>query len=137
MGSVGSSNGVSLPNVHLWATSTGLTLTSVGVVGGGVPSDNVGLAVDEFDVVGALRITVTSSVLGTSLVVTLVHTAIGSHFDEVESTVQTARQLGDIDVEGELLADEVEHLVLTVGLHEVGTGPDIGGVLARGDELQG
>ena len=79
----------------------------------------------------------TSSVLGTSLVVALVDTTVGSHLNKVESTVQTARQLGDVDVEGELLADEVEHLVLGVALHEVGTRTNVSRVRALGDELEG
>jgi len=137
MGSVGSGNGVGLPDIHLWAAGTDLTRSGVGVVRGGVPSLDVGLAVDELDVVGALRIAVTGSVLGTGLVVALVHATISGHLDEVQSTVQTARQLGNIDVEGELLADKVEHLVLGVGLHQVGTGTDVVTVRALGDELQG
>jgi hypothetical protein len=69
--------------------------------------------VDELDVPGALRITVASSVLGTSLVVgVLRETTISVHLDEVESTVETARKLGDVDIKGELAVEQVEHLVL-------------------------
>jgi hypothetical protein len=78
----------------------------------------------------------TSSVLGTSLVVALAKATIGGHLDKVESTVQTAGKVRDINVEGELLIDQVEHLVLGVCLHEVGTGSDVARVLALGDELE-
>lgn len=137
MGSISSGDRVGLPDVHFRAASTNLTLTGVGVVRGRVPANNVGLTVDELDVVGALRIAVTSSVLGTGLVVALVQATVGSHLDEVESTVQTARKLGDIDVESELLTNKVEHLVLGVGLHEIGTRTNVAGVLSLGDELEG
>ena len=137
MRSVGSGDGVGLPDVHLGAAGTQLALAGVGVVVGRVPALDVGHTVDELDVVGALGVAVTSSVLGTSLVVALVDTTVGSHLNKVESTVQAARQLGDVDVEGELLADEVEHLVLGVALHEVGTRTNVGRVRALGDELEG
>jgi hypothetical protein len=137
MGSVGGGDGVGLPDVHLWAASTDLTLASVRVVGRRVPALNVSLSVDELDIVRTLGVAVSGSVLGTGLVVTLVDTTVGGHLDEVESTVQTARQLGGIDVEGELLADEVEHLVLGVALHEVGTRTDVAAGGTLGNELEG
>jgi hypothetical protein len=137
VGSVGSRDGVGLPDVHLGAASTDLAGSRVGVSGGGVPSLEVGLAVDVLDVVGALRIAVTGSELGTGFVVALAEATVGGHLDEVQGTVQTARQLGGVDIEGELLADEVEHLVLGVGLHQVGTGPNVGAAGALGNELQG
>jgi hypothetical protein len=130
-----SGDGVGLPDIHLGAASTNLTGSRIRVGVGWVPAFNVGLAVDELDVVGTLRITVTGSELGSGLVVALAHSTVGGHLDEVESTVETARQLGDIDVEGELLADEVEHLVLGVGLHEVGTRTNVCSAVALGDEL--
>lgn len=93
------------------------------------------LAVDEFDVFGALSVTVTSSVFGTSLVVGEArHTTILVHGDEVESTVETAREVAHVNVKGKLLVLELEHLVVSVVLHEVDTGPDVLGVWALGDE---
>jgi hypothetical protein len=133
--SVGGGDGVGLPDIHLRAASTDLTLSCVRVRIRGVPAFNIGFAVDELDVVGTLRITVTSSVLGTGLVVALSNTTIGGHLDEVESAVETTGQLRDIDVEGELLTDEVEHLVLCVALHKVCTRTNVGGVRALGDEF--
>lgn len=88
---------------------------------------------------GALGVTVTSSVLGTGLVVGLLgHTTVLGHLDEVQGTVETALKLGNIDIEGELLVLEVEHLVLSVGsVHEVDTGADVGRVGALLDKLVG
>lgn len=153
VGGICGGDGVGLPDIHLSAAGASVTLTSVGVVLGAVPALDVGLAVDPLDVVGALSVTVsyevsaaevmdelvklTSSVLGTGLVVALVDATVGSHLSEVESTVQTARKVRNINIEGELLVDEIEHLVLGVGLHEVSTGSDVAGVLALGNELQG
>ena len=55
------------------------------------------------------------------------HATIGSHLGEVDGTVETAGELGDIDVEGELLVEQVEHLILGVGgVHEVDTRADVG-----------
>lgn len=136
MGGVGGGDGVGLPDVHLGAAGTELTGSSVRVSIRWVPALNVGNTVDVLDVVGALSIAVTGSVLGTGLVVALAHTTVSGHLDEVESTVETARQLGNIDVEGELLADQVEHLVLGVGLHEVRTRTNVGGVGVLGHELE-
>lgn len=82
-------------------------------------------------------IPLTSSVFGTSLVVALVDATVGSHLNEVKSTIQAAREVGNVNIEGEFLVDEVEHLVLGVALHEVGTRSDVGRVRTLGDELQG
>jgi predicted ABC-type sugar transport system permease subunit len=83
-----------------------------------------------------LRITVASSVLGTSLVGgEFGHTTIGVHLGEVEGTVETAREVGDIDVERKLLVEELEHLVGGVAGHEVDTRPNVR--LGRsGDEFE-
>jgi hypothetical protein len=132
---VGGRDGVGLPDIHLRAARTDLARSRVRVGVRWVPTLNVGLAVDELDVVGALGITVTGSELGTSLVVALSDTTVGGHLDKVESTVETTREFGDIHIEGEFLADEVEHLVLGVALHEVGTRTDVGSAVALGDEL--
>jgi hypothetical protein len=112
--SVSSRDGVSFPNIHLGAACANFACSGVGVALRGVPAFDVGLAIDELDVVRALRVTVSSSVLGTSLVVSFADTTVSCHLDEVKSTVEATGELGDIDVEGELLAHEVEHLVLGV-----------------------
>lgn len=96
------------------------------------------LSVNELDISGALRITVTSSVLSTGFVIgVLGRTTIGVHGGEVESAVQTARKLRDVDVKGELLIKHVECLVvgLTAWRHEVNTGADVF-LLAGGDKLE-
>lgn len=83
------------------------------------------------DIVRALSITVTGTILGTSLVARVLgKTTISVHLNEVQSTVETAVKLGNVDVEGELLVEEVEHLVLGVGgVHEVDTATNVLGVL--------
>lgn len=94
------------------------------------------LAVDELQVTRALRIAVAGTHLGTSLVAgVLSHTTIGIHLGEVEGAVETAGEVGDVDVEGELLVEELEHLVARVGLHEVETGADVL-VGTAGDEVE-
>ncbi|KAJ8109446.1 hypothetical protein OPT61_g7451 [Boeremia exigua] len=133
VGGVGGRDGVGFPDIHLGAAGTHLAISGVRVVGRTVPALRVGLAVDPLDVVGALGVAVSCRVL----VVALVEATVGGHLDKVESTVQTAREVGNIDIEGELLVDEVEHLILGIRLHEVGTRSYISRVLALGNELQG
>ena len=94
------------------------------------------LAVDELDVLRALGVAVTSSVLGASLVVGEAGLAtVGVHLDEVESAVETARKLGHVNVECKLLVLQVEHVVGRFILKKVDTRADVG-VRARGDELE-
>ena len=96
-------------------------------------SQNSYLAVDELDVLGALRVAVASTVLSTSLVgCVLGETTILSHLDEVQSTVETAGEVGHVDIEGEFLVEEGEHLVVGVVLHQVDTRADVG----AGNELE-
>lgn len=92
----------------------------------------------------ALRVTVSSTVLSTSLVGgELGQTTVLVHLGEVECTVETAREVGHVNVEGELLVQELEHLVCSVGLHEVDTRADVGaslelesqGIAAGGDTV--
>ena len=87
---------------------------------------------------GALGITVTSTVLGTSPVGREAGgSAVCVHLDEVERAVETAWELRHVDVEGELLVRKVEHLILGVArVHEVHTGTDVRGVRAVRHELQ-
>jgi hypothetical protein len=84
------------------------------------------LAVDELDVLGTLRVTITSSVLRTGLVAReLGETPIGVHLRKVEGTIKTTRKVRDIDVESELLVENLEKFVLTIAVHEVNTGTDV------------
>lgn len=52
------------------------------------------LSVDELEITGALRVAVTGTIRGTSLVVGVFgHTTVGVHLGEVKCAVQTARQV--------------------------------------------
>ena len=84
------------------------------------------LAVDELEITRALRVAVASAVLGASLVAwVLCHPTVRVHLGEVQSAVETAGELGNVDVEGELLVQQLEHVVARVRLHQVDTGPDV------------
>lgn len=63
----------------------------------------------------ALSVAVTSAVVSTALV-ELALVAIGGHLAQVQSRVHAARKAGGVDVEGELVAGELEHLILLLGL---------------------
>lgn len=157
MRSVGGGDGVGLPDIHLVTAGTVLARSSVRVIGGTSPAESVGLgtgyqshvqsinktigeshlSVDELDVVGALRITVSGSVLGTGLVVgVLSETTIGVHLGEIERAVETARKLGDINIEGEFGVVQVEQLVVACVAEQEDTGSNVG-VGTLGDELDG
>jgi hypothetical protein len=84
------------------------------------------LAVDELDVVGALRVAVSGSVFGTSLVAAVFrHATISFHLGEVDGTVETASEVGHVNVESELLVLELEQLIGRVVCHEVDTRADV------------
>lgn len=94
-------------------------------------------SVDELQVTSALRIAVTSSVFGTSRVgFEAFRSTISVHGDEVKSTVETAWKVGEVNIEGELIVEEVEELVGAVILHHVDAGADILG-LSISDESEG
>lgn len=65
-------------------------------------------------------------------------TTIGVHGNKVEGTVETAGQVGNVNIEGELIVEQVEHLVAVLGarLHEIDTATDVSAVGVVGDELQ-
>jgi len=137
--SVGGGDGVGLPDVHLSAAGTHGANTTVGVNVASLPALRVGGTSNELQVTRALAVAVTSSVLGTSLVAgVLGDTTVLVHGHEVQGTVQAARQLGNVNIEGELVAEEVEHLVrvLLASLHEVDTAANTLAVGVLGDELQ-
>lgn len=97
----------------------------------------VSLAVNEFSL-GALCITVASSVFGTSLVVVVLgETAIRVHLNEVKGTIETARQIRHVDVEGELLVPKIERLVVGVVGHKIHARANVGGVMVTRYELDG
>lgn len=129
---------VGLPDVNLGAAGSAVADTGAVVSVRGLPAVVVGSAAEELEVTGALGVAVTGTVLGTGLVVGLAALAtVRGHGDEVESRVQTALDGGQVDIEGELVAHQGEHLVLLFAAHEVGTGTDVGAVLVLGDKVQG
>lgn len=85
--------------------------TSVCVVARGNPTLDVGLTTNELEVTRTLAITVSRSVCCASFVGAREATVRG-HGDKVQGAIQTTRELRHIHVEGELVAQEVEHLVL-------------------------
>ena len=65
------------------------------------------------------------------------HATVEGHLGEVQGAVETAGELRDVDVEGELHVEGVEVLVGGVGGHEVQTRADVLAVRVVGDELEG
>jgi hypothetical protein len=82
----------------------------------------------------ALRVAVTSSILGASLVARVLgQSTVGVHLDEVDGTVETTRKIRHVDVESELLILELEHVVGGVTGHQINARTDVG----AGDKFQG
>ena len=150
---------VGLPDVHLSAAGSVAARAGVYIIGRRSPVENVGLltvlvgvsglrswvldgksaylAVDELHVVWALGIAVSSSVLGTSLVAwVLGHSSISIHLREVQSTVESARKVGHVNVEGELVVLQLEGLVGGVIRQKIDTGSNVRSGGSLGDELE-
>lgn len=93
------------------------------------------LSVDELQITGALSIAVAGTIPGSGLVRRgLGFSAILVHGDEVQGTVETTAEFRDIDVERELVAEQLEHLILIGTIHEVQTRSDVGRLIFRKKE---
>merc|ERR1719336_733110 len=111
MRSVSSGHAVRLPDVKFHAT--GSIMTSSGVLRAPSPVHAVGLAVDELEISRTLSIAVTSAERGSRLVCWELSLAtVLVHLNEVQGSVESARQLGDVHVKGELPVLEVEHVIV-------------------------
>mmetsp|Transcript_96590 Transcript_96590/g.144592 ORF Transcript_96590/g.144592 Transcript_96590/m.144592 type:complete len:251 (-) Transcript_96590:97-849(-) len=125
---------VCLPDVHLHATST---VMPNGRVARGVPVQGIGLAVNEFHVMRALRIAVASAVLGTCPVVAVpACTTELVHLYEIHCTVQTAGQVGDIDIHCELPVLQLEHHVIVIAILHVHPRAVVCSILRPRDKLE-
>jgi hypothetical protein len=95
------------------------------------------LAGDELEIASALRVTVSSTELGTGLVGGVAcHATILLHGDKVQGAVEAASDAGQVHVEGELVVEKVEGLVLCGAVEQVRTRADVGAVLVLGDEVE-
>lgn len=74
------------------------------------------LAVDEWEG-EALRITVSASI-GSSAGVQLAPATISFHFRQIKCTVHAARKLGEVDLDADFVARQLEHLILLLVLFE-------------------
>jgi len=80
----GSSGRVGFPYVHFSTTGSVVTSTRVRIIRRWFPVNNVGFTVNEFNIVGALGITVSSSVLSSGLVERIFrHSTISRHLYKV------------------------------------------------------
>lgn len=92
------------------------------------------LTVDKLQIPRALRVAVACAILGTGLVVLIGgQTTVRVHGDEVQSAVETTWKVGHIHVEGELLVQQLEHLVGVLVLHQKQTRTNV----ASSDEAKG
>lgn len=113
MSSVSSRDFVALPDVHLGAAVSILADSGIWISWRWLPSIAVGDAINELDITWALSITVSSTVVSSGFVgIAKVSSLV--HINEVESAIDTAFKLGNIDGEGELLSKQLEHLVLVL-----------------------
>ena len=95
------------------------------------------LAVDKLEITGALRITVSNTILGTSLVSgESGHSTIRIHGHEVKRAIETARKIGDIHIKGKLVVQKVELCVRGIGIHKIKTRANIGSVRSNGNKCE-
>lgn len=93
-------------------------------------------AVDELEILRALRVAVASTILSTSLVGgEASHATILVHLREVKRAIETARKSRHVHIKRELCVQELEHVVARVGVHEVETRTNVL-VSAVGDEVE-
>jgi hypothetical protein len=86
-------------------------------------------SVDELNILRTLGITVSSSVLGTSLICgVLAHSPVCIHLCKVKSAVKTAREVRHVNVEREFLTQQLKHLIFSCAAsgHQVCSRADIG-----------
>jgi hypothetical protein len=126
MSSISFRDRVGLPDIHFSAAGSILSSSSIWVSRGWLPSSRVSFSINEFNVLWALSITVSSSELCTGFVTFIfTHTSIFLHFDKVKGTINTAWHVRDIDGEGELFVLKFEHLIFILGVHHVGSGTNV------------
>lgn len=112
VGSVSVRNGVGFPDIKFRAAGSVQPRSGVGVGGGWGPVYNVGLSVDELDVVWALCIAIPSSIHSSCLICRkLRKSTVSVHFHKVKRTVQTARKIRDVDIDRKLSVLQLEHLI--------------------------
>ena len=82
---------VSFPDVELHAAGSVFTASCVGVRWAWVPPFGVSFTIDEFNVVWALGITISNTVVSTGLVIWICSfSTIGWHLSEIKSAIDTA-----------------------------------------------
>jgi hypothetical protein len=96
------------------------------------------LTVDEFEITRALGITVSSTIFGSSFVGrVLLQATVCIHGDEVERPIEAAGEVRQVNIEGELeVGSQLEHLISSVILHQVGTRSNVRRVGPLGNKLQ-
>ena len=97
---------VGFPQINFSAARSILARSSIGVSLRWLPVLHIGLAINEFDVMRALSITIPCSILGTSSTERTLATIL-LHLHKVQSTIQTTPKLGIIDGDSELLVLEI------------------------------
>jgi len=86
---------------------------------------------------GPWVLTVSSTILGTCFVAREPgKTTILIHLNEVHGAIQTTGQFRSVNIEGELLVKELEHLVLRIRCHEVQPRANVLAVLSTCHKLQ-
>lgn len=85
------------------------------------------LAVNKLDIMGTLRIAVTSSVFRAGLVTGMLRLAtIRVHLNKIQRSVQSTREFRHINIERKLLVLGLKHLIPGIGrIHQVNSRTDI------------
>merc|ERR1712086_532514 len=99
------------------------------------PTFRIGLTIDELQVMGALGITVSSTILGTSTSI-FGFTSICIHLHEIQSAVDSTIKLGIIHSVSELLVLQLEEHVRVFGVHEIRSRSNILAVRTLGHKAE-
>ena len=82
----------------------------------------------------ALCITISSTVLSTGSISTLTLITVLAHLYEIEGAIQSAWELGNIDIKSELYTPKLEHLIVIVVTHHIHATTNVFRVLSLCDK---
>jgi len=119
MHGVGRRHLVCLPDIDLGAASAVLASACVWISVAWLPSFHVRFAVDEFQVMWALGITVSQAHLSTCIAI-FAFAAISIHLHKIQRTIQATIQLRVIHRVSEFLVLQLKQLISVIVLNEIG-----------------
>lgn len=120
-------HGIGLPNIHFRTAGSLAPGAGVFIVRRRLPVIDVGLSTNKLYITGALTIAVTSTEFSASLIAWVLRLpTVRVHLSKVDGTVETAREIADVDLEAEFLVLELEYSILVLSVHEIESRTNVG-----------